>query len=180
MARDYGIDYSGIGATCNRDSETGIRYGVIPVNSGIMQAWCDSSEADYGAPTCPKCGNECFEWDSDKHDTYDGEGSDYACDGCEYSFMSDEAWPMDGSTLDDGEYKAFEDSSGDVWCVLSPYYTHAQFCSPCAPGACYLLSPVDKGGPRAYCFSHDWFEEGQAPYPVYRVADGTLVKPEDA
>jgi len=88
-----GIDYSGVGATCNRDLETGIRYGIIPQND-ILQAWADSSEPDYGELHCPKCGNN----------------------------------------LDDGDYLAASDSEGDVWVYRSPYYTRAQFCSPCAPG----------------------------------------------
>ncbi len=49
-----GIDY-GNGLT-NIDHSNGIRYGVIPANE-VLQAWCDSSEPDYGEPHCPKCGN---------------------------------------------------------------------------------------------------------------------------
>lgn len=64
-----------------------------------------------------------------------------------------------------------------MFILASPYFTHAQFCSPCAPGACYLLSPTDKTGPKAYCLNHDWFEGDKAPYPVWEVATGKLVKP---
>jgi len=29
-----------------------------------------------------------------------------------------------------------------------------------------------------YCFGHDWFEDGKAPYPVYSVETGELVEAE--
>ncbi len=180
---NYGIDYSGPGATCNRDAETGIRYGIIPV-ADVCQAWYDSSEPDYGPPTCGECGQALVKYDENKHSfgaAAFAEDGDYACECCELTVSSDNAYSDEaqGSTLDDGEYSAFEDSGGDVWVVKSPFYTHAQFCSPCAPGACHLRNPVDTDGPRCYCFGHEWFEKGIAPYPVYRVADGAEVKPKE-
>src|SRR6476661_6167426 len=60
MKTDYkGIDY-GLGQT-NVDGETGIRYGVLPLHE-VTQAWCDSSEGNYGTPDsveCPECGAQC-------------------------------------------------------------------------------------------------------------------------
>lgn len=73
-------------------------------------------------------------------------------------------------------YQAFDNS--DVFIEKSDYYTKAQFCSPCAPGACYLLNDCDNGA-KAYCFNHDWFEENKAPYTVYRVSDNSIVLPGD-
>jgi hypothetical protein len=81
----------------------------------------------------------------------------------------------------------------DVFVLNSPYFTYAQFCSPCVPGACNLNSPLVTppddvyGGNnfeddwqkiranRCYCLGHDWFEDGRAPYPVYSVETGELV-----
>jgi hypothetical protein len=104
---------------------------------------------------------------------------DYACDSCGVLFDGEDAYGEEaiGHTLDDGEYKATVGQDGDLFVLSSPYYTHARFCSPCAPGACYLTNPTDKSGPRAYCLGHEWFENGKAPYPIFRIADGTLVKP---
>ncbi len=175
-----GIDY-GMGRT-NIDTKTGIRFGVI--NSGeVCQAWCDSSEGDYGEPACPKCGNEVTEYDDDKHgeyDQYSHEGCcDYACEDCEHIIESSDALGDEaiGFTLDDGEYKATQSGDdSDIFILASPYYTRAQFCSPCAPGAGYLMNPCDDG-PKTYCFGHDWFDDGKAPYPVYSVDDDTLVEP---
>jgi hypothetical protein len=203
---NHGIDY-GMGTT-NIDRETGIRYGVISVHE-VTQAWCDSSEADYGEPRCPECGNDAVDGDSaidndgilddlreegtfTPEEIEDGDRQylgwkilhhacgDYACDSCRLLFDGEDAYgdePL-SFTLDDGEYKAEQGSDGDIFIFSSPYYTYAQFCSPCAPGACYLMNPTDTDGPKAYCFSHDWFDGGKAPYPVYRVSDGTLVEPE--
>ena len=75
--------------------------------------------------------------------------------------------------LNDAEYSAIQHADDpDIFITRSPYYTLCAFCSPCAPGAGYLLSP---GNVKAYCFSHDWWENGKAPYSVYRVADDTLI-----
>lgn len=175
-----GIDY-GSGCT-NIDHETGIRYGVIPQNA-VLQMWADSSEPDYGEPHCPKCGNEAVPFgkaDVDREDYTGSKGScqDYACDDCKLYWDSWEVFgdePL-GFVLDDETYQASSDSHGDIWVFKSPYYTRAQFCSPCAPGACYLLNPCE-GGEKAYCFGPGWFgaEWEPCPYPVWKVEDDTCV-----
>lgn len=192
---DYaGIDY-GRGKT-NIDEETGIRYGVIPADS-ISAAWYDSSESDYGEPTCPDCGNSVVGIDNeavpDLEDTnlgVDGsewwnDGTDYACLNCSKTLDSEDCFGDEaiGSTLDDGEYLAFQSGDDyDIFLTKSPYYTHSQFCSPCAPGAGYLLNYCPSG-PKTYCFAPDWFSTSggseatglwheaptSCPYPVYRV-----------
>ena len=217
-----GIDY-GLGRT-NIDQATGIRYGVIPAND-LGESWYESSEPDYGPPSCGKCGNEAIEIDNvpfdlddcktirqdgdfRKHDVlripkeyrddcgghkeWHNEGRDYACLGCARSFDSDDAFAEEaigGTNLDDGEYQAHQGhDDSDVFILKSPYYTRAQFCSPCAPGAAYLRNPCEDG-PKAYCFAPDWFrpwkddqvtgeydgERTSCPYPVWRVEDDELV-----
>ena len=74
-------------------------------------------------------------------------------------------------TLDDGEYVAECDSYGDIFITKSPYFTTCRYCSPCAPGAGYLMN-YDPDGIRAYCFGPDWFDNNVAPYKVYSVATG--------
>lgn len=182
--KNTGIDYSGIGSTINRDKDSGIRYGVIPAND-IGQAWYDSAEPDYGDPTCPKCGNPVKEAKGEyaKYTHANHQCSDYVCHGCKYVFGSESAYsdePVGGQNVDDGTVKAHEDSSGDVWVFKSPYFTYAQFCSPCAPGACHLRNPLDEPSEpnRCYCLGHDWFEDGKAPYPVYSVETGEIVNPQ--
>lgn len=169
-----GINYAGQTGV-NQNSKTGIRYGVISQNE-VLQAWADSSEPDYGKPCesleCPECGKsvECPEaWG----DTVECEcGHAFECE------LPDMAEPL-GFTLDDGDYKATAGECGDIFVIESPYFTYAQFCSPCAPGACYLMNTLDQPceDNRAYCFGHDWFDDDKAPYPVYSVATGELVNP---
>lgn len=92
-------------------------------------------------------------------------------------------------------YKLTNCLQSDVMVLKSPFFTYAQFCSPCVPGACNLdnplITPPDGvyGGNnfehdwqklrdnRAFCLGHDWFDGGRAPYPVYSVETGELVKP---
>ena len=148
---NYGIDY-GCGAT-NVDAETGIRYGVIPENE-VLQAWADSSEPDYGAPSCPKCGNDALPIDDeslpdiDNEKGWTDEGRDFACLDCRYSFDSSEAYGEEaqGFALDDGEYKAYADEYGDIFITKSPYYTFAQYCSPARRR---VLSHESRGRERA-------------------------------
>ena len=182
MTTDYpGIDY-GCGQT-NVDKQTGIRYGVISPNE-LGDAWYEQSEAYYGKPHCPNCGNEADEPGEFGETFADGrpedysheehECDDYVCVHCKHFFGSESAFgdePVSHFVDADG-YRA-ECGDGDIFISKSPYYTHAQFCSPCAPGAGYLMNHCPEG-PKTYCFGHEWFEEG-APYPVYRVDTGELV-----
>ena len=160
---NYGIDY-GMRQT-NIDRATGIRYGVIPANDLNPEVWHESAEADYGAPCCPKCGDEASESPSttaqgkgyvsvsfDPPDDYETSGcGEYYCDSCRYAFDSDEAFGDEpcGWTLDDSEYKASQGGNDcDIFVLSSPYYTHAQFCSPCAraPATCAIpLISLDLG-----------------------------------
>lgn len=77
----------------------------------------------------------------------------------------------------------------DAFIIKSPYYTYAQFCSPCVPGAGNLDNPYipsghakeqimlvrhiapnaeweafkshaeDAGFPKVFCLGYDWFDE---------------------
>ena len=169
METDYkGIDY-GLRQT-NIDKNTGIRYGVIP-HGEVGQAWYEGSEAFY-VYYCPYCGEELKKGYEAKR-----------CPACYKKINPDRDFDMQDPTsfyVDDGEYLAeqlYDDP--DIFITKSPYFTYAQFCSPCAPGAGYLMNPLDKpdNGNKTYCFGHDWFEGGKAPYPVYSVKTGKLVKP---
>ena len=162
-----GIDYSGL-TQVNRNPNTGIRYGIIPA-CDVGQAWYDSSEPDYGDPHCPKCGNEVRppKRGPSKHD--------YWCRTCHKGWESSECFPDEcvGMVYDADGIKANQDSSGDIWIFESPYFTHAQFCSPCAPGACYLRNEIEPTeSNRAYCLNGEWFNGGKPPYRVWSVKTG--------
>jgi len=167
-----GIDY-GFGKT-NIDPNTMIRYGIIPAHS--LDSWVyEELEPDYGKPHCPNCGDpirESVEFMNDNADR------DYYCSECDQSFWSEECFPDSPlcHVLDKDGYIGEMDEMGDIFLVRSKYYTLAQFCSPCAPGAGYILNHTPEGV-KTYCFNHDWFEEGKTPYPVYSVETGELVTP---
>lgn len=167
-----GIDY-GMGQS-NIDKSTGIRYGVISQHS--LSPWLvgEEFEPEYGPPTCPKCGDEVQPNQETKKDHY--------CESCDYSFWSDEAYCDEPVTYtyERHGYQAHLDSHGDVWLTKSPCWTWAQFCSPCAPGAGHLDNPLPTGeGAKTYCWSHDCFEGGKAPYPVYSVKGDVLLEVEE-
>ncbi len=175
-----GIDYGLIGQT-NRDAQTGIHYGVISQNS-VGQAWYEDSEPDYGEPTCPKCGREILDSGDDaippteQREHWDYKGNDFACIVCESTFWSDAVYgdePLGYSYEGEG-YKLSSCFDSDIFVLDSPYYTFAQFCSPCVPGAGNLDNAMEEGI-KTYCLGHDWFEEGKAPYPVYSVESGELI-----
>ena len=135
----------GYGLT-NIDHENGIRYGVIP-SGDVLQAWADDSEYVYPEPESE---------DEDDNDP----------DLC--------AEPI-GFRYESGDYKAHQSGDDtDIFITKSPYYTFARFCSPCAPGAGHLRN-YDPDGVKTYCFGADWFEDGECPYPVYRVDNDECV-----
>jgi hypothetical protein len=155
-----GIDY-GLGMS-NVDRETGIRYGVINQNE-CLQAWADSSEADYPEMECSSCGLAGITVDM-------AECPECGADFCnEFDYIK-----AAGYVLDDGEYKAEAGDDGDIFITKSPFFTLYAFCSPCARGAGYIMDSRENGV-KAYCFGHDWFDDGKAPYLVYRVDGGEQV-----
>ena len=185
-----GIDY-GLGKS-NIDTESGIRYGVISVNSPLSEWFWESVKSVYTAG-CPSCGHELEDdWDEEKgqesaRDAFDSdEEFETACDATSDPLCPHCGEPIsdgdqfgdepDGNVIEDQRYNAFVDDSNDVWITLSPFYTRAQFCSPCAPGAGHLDNPCEDG-PKTYCFGHDWFEGDKAPYPVFDVATDQPVAP---
>ena len=181
-----GIDY-GLGR--NNIDELGIRYGVIPHNA-VGQVWYEESEAHYGKPTCPKCGNEALELpiteelninnDIDMWEYEPNACDDYCCIDCKYVFGNESAFPDEPYSFyfEDEEYSAECSDEIDIFILKSPYFTYAQFCSPCAPGAIYLLNPIDDLDPnnKGYCFGSDWFTDDIAPYPIYSIKTGEEIK----
>jgi len=156
-----GIDYS-MGLS-NNDGQCS--YGVIPVNE-VSQFWYDESEPYYEKENCPYCGHIAEEWDY--------------CNNCENELDGEfDCQEPISFYIDDKEYQAEQSCDNpDIFIMKSPYFTFAQYCSPCAPGAGYVLNYTDPGvGVRTYCFNHDCFKDGKAPYPVYSVKTGKRVEP---
>lgn len=173
LRRSRGIDYGGPFNTKNRNNRTGIRYGIISMKALSEWAW-ESFEDQYTA-RCPKCGEELTENIPDE--VPEADSDEWYCPHCAECVSNDDAYAdePDSRECDDGEVKAVVNGNNDVWVVWSKYYTYAQFCSPCAPGAGHLENPC-LGGARTYCLPKDWFPGNRAPYPVYEVATNREVK----
>jgi hypothetical protein len=170
------IDY-GRGQT-NIDHETGIRYGVIPSHV-LGQWWYDGAEGDYGEPLCPECGDGVVEYDEEKHEGFKGSDgyADYACESCQLVYGTDMVWPDTpvAWVYENDEYAMEQGGDdSDVFVTRSPYYTWCEYCSPCAPGAGYLLSQMaPESGIRAYCPGPDWFED-DPPIAIYSIETEAL------
>ena len=167
-----GIDY-GLGRS-NVDKDNGIRYGVISMNS-INLDCTDSFEYDYGEPTCPTCGEPVVESPHESVTDEDwNDGKDFACATCKACYWSDAVYSDEaiGWSYDADGYELTGCLDNDIFVLTSPYYTFAQFCSPCVPGAGNLDNPMSEGV-KTYCLGADWFENERAPYPVYSVISGT-------
>ena len=168
---NQGIDY-GLGQT-NVDRTTGIRYGVISQHS-LGDSWLEDARPDYGDPTCPLCGvtvapdNDCDE----DYPAYKPHGcADYVCHACKHTIDSEWVFGDEpiGYFYQDYKYTLESCLDSDVMVLKSPYYTYAQFCSPCVPGAGNLNSPMTDGI-KTYCLGPEWFDGGKAPYPIYLVS----------
>ena len=157
-AQYVGLDY-GMGHS-NVDKETGIRYGVISQRSVMPEALDDimthgedvawsqavaELELEHGKET------EALE------EALEQLGNNWETDFGNMSYIKD-------------GYKLTGCLNNDLFVIKSPYFTYAQFCSPCVPGAGNLDHPCD-GGVKCYCLGNDWFESG-APYPIYSVETG--------
>jgi len=99
-------------------------------------------------------------------------------------------WEEDGYVLENC-------LQSDMFVSKSPYFTYAQFCSPCVPGGCNLDSPFEglavpqgdhksfaedfaleafaAGFAKCFCLGHGFFDKDQAPYAVFSVATGKRV-----
>jgi len=182
-----GLDYS-LGRS-NVNKETGIHYGVISQNSVMPEALDDIMT--YG---------EDLAWEEALAEAI-AEAKATAAEGEEIDEDSiseslSEGWESSlGNYLYESEgYKLTGCLDSDLFVMASRFFTYAQFCSPCVPGAGNLDSAWETlgkqvsaaeivtlataaGFPRAYCLGHDWFDGGRAPYPVFSVESGALVEP---
>jgi hypothetical protein len=174
-----GIDY-GCGVT-NVDGETGIRFGVIALNDlsgdAAEDIFTHGEDVGYAAAideikdSLQNGFRHVMESVGLKPDDNDlSDIADQIMQDQDWNYESSGPYEYEGEGL---SLRTMSDNT-ELFVLKSPYYTHCQFCSPCAPGAGYLMNPCPDG-PKTYCLGHDWFEDGKAPYPVYSVETGELV-----
>jgi hypothetical protein len=147
----YGIDYGN--KKSNIDQRTGIRYGVIPCDL-VDHLW-DYMEAVYSAE-CPHCGTEI---------------EDVVCGHCDMENDVEELEPVCHKYEGNGYILITGGDCIDLWVIKSPLYTYSKFCSPCAPGACYLPDFIEGSTPddnKCYCLGSEWFN-GAPGYEVHRL-----------
>lgn len=181
MKTDYvGIDYSGPGSDVNRDSETGIRYGVIRQNSFSYFALDDvySRGDDLGFEK-QKANMQLAIATAISSAVEEHGGSVADPDELAAGIIDNVDWNEHGD--ESGPYRYESEgvtvqttSHNDLWVFKSPFYTKAQFCSPCVPGAGNLDNFCEEG-PKTYCLPLDWFENEMAPYSIWEVGTDKLV-----
>lgn len=141
-----GIDY-GHGRT-NRDPATGFRFGILPLSS-LPDWFLDECEQEY-LPACPECGSD---------DLQELRNERKRCRDCRYTANEDYFIPEEpnATNFDVDGVQGFVDRENDVWITRSPWIAQCQFCSPCAPGAGYLISAAKD----CWAFAPDpsWFGE---------------------
>jgi hypothetical protein len=184
MSNYAGIDY-GLGQS-NINKETGIHYGVISQHTPSPEAvddvyhgphsrdlayenWVEHVKKAVSSAVLEAVDHLMLSSRAEelaKHLSEEAEGWDWLGD----SYNGDEADPL----YEHDGYKIVKCLDYDLFVLKSPYYTHAQYCSPCVPGAGNLDHPC-KEGPKSYCLGHDWFEDGKAPYDVFDVISGAKV-----
>ncbi|MCK9593833.1 MAG: hypothetical protein M0Q91_17675 [Methanoregula sp.] len=185
----------------NFDEKTGIRYGVISPHS-------ISGNSDYDLYEGPNSTDPIYESTTAELRVYAGEIA-----GNSPIPMSEDLQEKIADLLIDDFSEGYENQDGQmdysdkeydlhvsgdnfgIFVMRSPYYTYCRGCSPCAPGAGDLNSPIDPVNldlstlehisAKTLCLGHEWFDQDndqysrKIPYRVFRVSDDTEVLPED-
>ena len=181
-----GIDYGRFAGT-NRDRETGIHFGAISQNSVMPEALDDIMT--HGEDLAwSKALAEAIEEAKTSAENPDDFSEDEIADGLSMNWESN----IGNYLYQEDGYKITGCLDNDLFVMASKFYTFAQFCSPCVPGAGNLDNPfvphpnqqsaaeiitmaIAAGFPKTYCLGHDWFEGGKAPYPVLSVETNEIV-----
>jgi hypothetical protein len=180
MTNYAGIDYSGPGSTANRDVETGIRYGMISQHSVMPEALDDvySKGDDLQHEQMKEDMQESIAAGiTAAVEQYGGTVADpdelaaEIMGVVEFDNCCDESGPY---AYESDGLKVQTTSDNELWVFKSPFYTRAQFCSPCVPGA-GNLDTFCEDGPKTYCLGTDWFEGDKAPYNIWSVETDELV-----
>jgi hypothetical protein len=172
----------------NYDEKTGIHYGVISPNSICQETLSD---------LCGKSTDTIYE--ESKTDFTDSLKNILNDNGFSIGQIDEVLTPAidcfnenyqndnHGYEYEDTEYTLhISDDNFGIFVIRSPFYTFTKQCSPCAPGAGDLDSPISKqeydagdhnafmyGTVKAYCLPKEFFDDEYAkiPYRYYRVTD---------
>jgi hypothetical protein len=151
----------------NQD-EKGIHYGVIPKNNLFNSAeeFYDNAKDMSYADVIDKI-QEAITGLSDYLDEETIEDMvATATENFDENYQDDNAlmvYEKDGYVIQG------DNDDTDLFITKSPFYTFAPPCSPCAPGAGYLLSAANGQPYKTYCLDKSWFEDDQCPYEYFEV-----------
>ena len=168
--------------TSNTNLETGIHYGVIPKNDlfNCAEEFFNNAEDISFKESLQNIKDTINSLD----DLLDEETIKEIFDIAEQNFG--ENFESENSLMryeKDGYIIEASNDDCDLFIIKSPYFTLAPFCSPCAPGACYLRDAIKEdeidehgevkigsGGIEAYCLPKEWFSEEQpCPYKYWKI-----------
>ena len=192
-----GIDYSR--GTSNTDSSNGIRYGVISQHSVNPEALDDimthGEDVAWVEALAEAVAEKTTQMESEAHER----GEDFDPSDVDEDRIADDLgmnWEssFNNYVYNQNGYKLTGCGDSDLFVIKSPFFTYAQFCSPCVPGAGnldtvfesgtnqagldgtdYAKEATEAGFPRVYCLGHDWFDDGAAPYAVFSVETGKAI-----
>ena len=176
MKTNYaGINYAS-GLNTNKNSETGIRYGVISQHSLMPEALDDiftqgrdlSYEGyieEINKNLRSVLSNYFSDWAMKSKDV--PSNLDCAVENAFNAISDDIGYQSDSPKMlyESQDYSIETCSDNDLIVTKSPYFTYAQFCSPCVPGAFNLDSPLEQeeSDNKCYCLGSDWFGRGESP-----------------
>jgi len=163
----------------NYDEKTGISYGVISPHAINPDALNDL----YNEGTDPHYENakEEFLQDLKEFCTSHYIPYDNVVDNMENEFNDSIDMSCGDGQCDYSDKDYILHISGDnfgIFVIKSPYYTYCRKCSPCAPGAGDLNTPLNiddieilDNYDRAYCLDKSYFDDEyqKIPYRVFRV-----------
>ena len=146
MSVDYGRYPMENGNLPNRDTKTGIRYGIYP--SRLLADWVVGELEPVYYYVC-ECGKE-FGNDYPEHEHCPECGEEFT--RCYWDSIEPVGWVLESDGIE-----AEMDELGDLWVYKSPVCTWGSHASPCAPGAVYIDGTG--GDVRAYGLPQDWLGE---------------------
>ena len=143
------------GQLANYDEKTGIFYGCIQINNGLLNSWVAGEELWSGGPEV------ICHWAPEQ-----------------YEVDEDTGLPTTELIEDCGEpmYWELDDQTAGVQGLPCMDDTFARQCSPCVPNAGDLDNTGKDETVKCYCPPSDWYEEGKAP-AMWHVVDDTVVLP---
>lgn len=166
----------------NYDEKTGIHFGVISphsINQETLSDLCDKS-TDTIYEASKKDFLKDLESFCDEHNIdFKNINEDSFIDEFNQNYEND----YHGYEYEDKEYSLhISDDNFGIFVMKSPFFTYTQQCSPCAPGAGDLDSPITKeeyeklphdsfmyGAVKSYCLPDVYFDNDKAPYDYFEV-----------